>query len=297
MRDYKNVSVPRSQRGDAGNKRSSSNRIKRVRAPRQIDPEQRKRLLKYAAGIALMLLFGFGVWRGWIGVMRADLFIVSRVDVRGMKYTNERYVQDIVAAFKDRNIFRADLGLAVRQAVANPWVRNARCYRRLPNRIELSLTERTPELILDTGQGRWLMDQDDVVIERLPADATLAWPLPVIAVKGYPARPGEQVRASGLGSARLLLDEITRRGGWQPIHLTIRADSPDAVSVVYAGHEIKLGSGRYDEKLRRLAEVTADINRRGLDFSSVDLRAERQAAVMLKGDKGAGAQSAPQQQS
>jgi cell division septal protein FtsQ len=52
--------------------------------------------------------------------------------------------------------------------------------------------------------------------------------------------------------------------------------------VFYAEHEFKIGSGRYGEKLRRLAEVMADVKERGLEISYVDLRPERQTAVMPK---------------
>ena len=64
--------------------------------------------------------------------------------------------------------------------------------------------------------------------------------------------------------------------------MTVKADSPESLSVVYAEHEFKIGSGRYGEKLRRLAEVMADVKERGLEIAYVDLRPERQAAVMVK---------------
>ena len=56
---------------------------------------------------------------------------------------------------------------------------------------------------------------------------------------------------------------------------------PETLSVVYASHEFKIGSGNYSEKLRRLAEVMADVKQRGLDIAYVDLRPERQAAAMV----------------
>ena len=41
-------------------------------------------------------------------------------------------------------------------------------------------------------------------------------------------------------------------------------------------------AGNYAEKLRRLAEIMADVKQRGLEIAYVDLRPERQAAVMVK---------------
>ena len=70
--------------------------------------------------------------------------------------------------------------------------------------------------------------------------------------------------------------------------MTVKADSPESLTVVYAEHEFKIGSGRYGEKLRRLAEVMADMKERGLEIAYVDLRPERQTAVMVQGGGKAG---------
>jgi cell division septal protein FtsQ len=57
---------------------------------------------------------------------------------------------------------------------------------------------------------------------------------------------------------------------------------------VYADCEFRIGSAQYSEKLRRLAEIMEDVKRRNLNIAYVDLRPERQAAVMVKnaGSKG-----------
>jgi hypothetical protein len=120
-----------------------------------------------------------------------------------------------------------------------------------------------------------------VVIERLAQDGASAWPLPVIAVKDCKAKPGEPVNSEGMAEALTLLAEISARGGWLPSEVMIKANSPETLSVVYASHEFKIGSGNYAEKLRRLAEVMADVKQRGLDIAYVDLRPERQAAAMV----------------
>jgi hypothetical protein len=84
-----------------------------------------------------------------------------------------------------------------------------------------------------------------------------------------------------MASALELLDELAVRGGWDPGAVTVRADSMETVTVVYADHEFRIGSGNYPEKLRRLGEIVSDMQRRGYAFSSVELRPERQAAVMI----------------
>jgi cell division protein FtsQ len=245
--------------------------------------------LKVAA-VVLIAGAAFLAWYGYRATIQADMFIVSGVDVEGVKHVSEKDVKEIAGVFKGKNIFRADLDASVRRARMNAWVKEARIYRRLPNRITIVFTEREPSVILETGAERFLMDGEGMVIERLAKDGAPAWPLPVVSIRGYHARPGEAVAAEGMADALLLIAEISSRGGWRLAEVTVKADSPEALSVIYAEHEFKIGSGRYGEKLRRLAEVMADVKERGLEIAYVDLRPERQTAVMVKnaGSKGQG---------
>jgi cell division septal protein FtsQ len=228
---------------------------------------------------------GFLGWQVYQAIVHADALVVSGVDIKGVKQLTEADLREIVAAFTGQNIFRVDLEAAARRARANPWVREVRIHRSMPNRITMVFSERTATMLLDTGSTRYLMDDDGVILERLRKENVSAWPLPVVAIKDYHARPGDQVTSEGLTEAVQLLGEIAARGGWQLANVTIRANSPDALTIMYADHEFRMGSGRYAEKLRRLAEVMADVKQRGIEIAYVDVRPERQAAVMVKKDR------------
>ena len=201
--------------------------------------------------------------------------------MKGVRRLSEADLAGIAGMFKGQNIFRVDLQAAARQAHKNSWIKDIRIYRRLPNRVSMTVDERVPDAILDTGAGRYLIDNEAVVIERLAKDGASAWPLPVIVVKDCKAEPGEPVNSEGMAEALTLLAEVSARGGWRLSEVMVKANTPETLSVVYASHEFKIGSGNYSEKLRRLAEVMADVKQRGLDIAYVDLRPERQAAAMV----------------
>ncbi len=289
MRDYKNVKVPRKYRTQ------STRIVKRVDASRNA-----RKTGKGSSGIkaALLNIFGFAVvaaccWSGWQGygwLTHAPIFQIAGVDVNGVRYLAERDLKNIVGEFTGQNIFRADLQSAIRRARANPWIKDATIHRSLPNRIAMSVVERVPHVILDTEAGRYLMDNEAVVIDRAAKDSASAWPLPVIVFRDCRARLGDPVTAEGITEALTLLSEIEARGGWKVADVTIKAPSPEGLSAVYADHEFKIGSGNYAEKLRRLSEVMQDVKQRGLNIAYVDIRPERQAAVMLtKGAEAGGA--------
>jgi cell division septal protein FtsQ len=285
MRDYKNVRVPKKYY-------TSSNRVvtKRVEATRTIRRRPGNGIEKIrstAFTVLTITVIVAGSWLGWKSyqiITHAELFQIAGVDIRGVHQLGEPDLKKIVGAFTGQNIFRADLDAAVRRAKANSWVREVTLYRSLPNRISMVVTERVPYAILDTGAEKFLMDNEGVIIDRFSKEKAAAWRLPVIAVKNYPAQAGEQVTSEGMGEALNLIPEITRRGGWRIENVTIKASSPESLALVYAKYVLKLGSGQYAEKLRRLAEVMADVKQRNQTIAYVDLRPDRQVAVMVKND-------------
>jgi len=231
-----------------------------------------------------MLLAAAG-WLGWQAyrvITHAHVFQISGVDVKGVRQLTEADLKEIVGVFTGQNIFQADLNAAVIRAQANPWINSISISRRLPDRISMVVTERVPFAILDTGKNRFLVDVSGVVITRVPNDQTGLWPFPAVSIKDYRAMPGEQIALEGMHEALKLLGEITKRGGWELQELTIKAGTPESLTVVYAGHEFRFGSGRYGEKLKRLFEVMTDMKQRGQDIAYVDLRPMRQVAVMPK---------------
>ncbi len=227
---------------------------------------------------------GCGAWQGYRWLSQAEMFQIAGVDVKGVREVNDDDVRALAALFTGQNIFHVDLDAATRRALANPWVRDVRIERSLPNRIRIAINERKPRAVLQAANGRFLIDSDGVVI--VPAGAAA---LPTVVVRDHRAAPRNAVTGDGIAAGLELLDQLQARGGWDPAAVTVKADSAETVAIVYADHEFRLGSGAYDEKLRRLGEIVADMNARRLDYTYVELRPERQAAVMIKGQgQGAG---------
>jgi cell division protein FtsQ len=285
VRDYKNVKVPRKYR--TATTRTVTTRITVSRGPK-------KGTLKLGHAFAKVLIVAViisGCYLGWLAytwVLRSEAFQIAGVDVAGVRHLSENELKNIAGVFTGQNIFRVNLEEAVRRARANPWVKEVRIYRRLPNRVSMVVSERVPAAVLDTGTGQYLVDGEKLVIDRLTKEGASSWPLPTVVIKDYKPRPGDQVATEGMTEALTLIAELSTRGGWKLSEIMIKANSPEALSVVYADHEFKIGSGNYAEKLRRLAEVIADVKQRGLNIAYVDLRPERQAAVMVVNDKGKG---------
>jgi len=232
--------------------------------------------------VVMIAAGGLLAWKAYQTLLHAEMFQIAGVDVQGIKQMSEADLRAIAGVFKGQNIFRVDLETPARHARENPWVKDVRIYRRLPNRISMVVTERVAFAQLNTGSSRYVIDSDGIVIDRIVKENASDWQLPVVAIKQYRVQPGQQVTYEGLAEALMLISEIAERGGWQLNEVRINAGSPETISILYADHEFKIGTGNYPEKLRRLAEALSDGTQRGMEIEYVDLRPERQAAVMVK---------------
>lgn len=278
MRDYKNVKVPKRYRTE------TTRSIKRSAVTRRVSsPAPSSDLWRSSLRFLLIILIAGGTYLGWVGYQwfaHTEIFQISGVDVRGVQRLSEDEVRQIGGIFAGHNIFLVNIDAAARQARRHPWVKDVQIHRQLPNRISMFITERVPAAVLDTGNAKHLLDGEGVVIERISRRTGEA--LPLVLAQGAQVSNGEQVSAKGVPEAMDVLAELSARKGWQLSEVTIRAESPESLSVLYAGHEFKMGKGGYAEKLRRLGEIVADMHERGRDFAYVDLRPERQAAVMVR---------------
>ncbi|MDA8099273.1 MAG: FtsQ-type POTRA domain-containing protein [Nitrospiraceae bacterium] len=283
MRDYKYVKAPKSGRG--GNRRTITRRVDAgpVRGGRRTSVAG---MLKPFLALVLAAGLGYGGWEAYRWLTHAELFEIAGVDMKGIRRLSDDEVKAIAGLFTKKNIFRVDLGEAQRRALANPWVKEARVERSLPNRVSIVFTERTPRAVLAAANGRFLIDIDGVVIVPQGQEATAD--LPTVAVRDWRAAPRNPVTTEAAGSALELLQELDARGGWDRGGVTVRADAPESITIVYADHEFRVGTGNYPEKLRRIGEVVSDMNRRELAYAYVDVRADRQVAVLAKRDSSRG---------
>ena len=285
MKDYKNVKVPQGYR--TTNRRMTTKRVNVGRGPTKRGGAE-KGALGTVLAVLLTTALCYGGWEAYRWFTTAEVFQIAGVDVRGVRSVSDAEVRELAGMFTGQNVFHVDLDAATRRALANPWVREVRIERSLPNRISMIFTERVPRAIVHAGNGRYLIDGEGVVMVPAPKDGPTGAGLPVIAVRDHRAVPGEAVATGAVAEALELARELAARGGWEPGSVTVRADSPETIAVVYADHEFRIGSGNYGEKLKRLGEIAADMRQRGLEYSYIELRPERQAAVMVVKSQGQG---------
>ncbi len=125
-------------------------------------------------------------WGGRIpaAVVAMEMFRVEDVEVRGLRYLEENEVEGLLALAPETSIW-SDKAPWHERVAAHPLVKDVRVSRRLPDRLLVVVTERTPIALAPTPT----LEAMDAEGRRLPLDpAEFRLDLPVIHTARRPPR-------------------------------------------------------------------------------------------------------------
>lgn len=159
-----------------------------------------------AGATAGMAALGGLLWvTGTLDDMRADMvaglshfargegFVVSSVTVSGRSVVK---AGDVLAALdieRGDSILEVDLAAARERLMALSWVQAASVERRLPDAIHVTLVERRPMALWQTGGRMHLVDQNGIAIEGEGAQLALYSKLPLIVGDDAPKYAAELI--------------------------------------------------------------------------------------------------------
>lgn len=167
-------------------------------------PRMGRWLASAAFAVALLAVPAWLVWKphtafervaGEIGeVLRAASvrsgLVVGVVEVDGLRRTTRLELVEALGLEVGDPILAVDLGAARTRVESLPWVAVARLSRGLPDRITVSVTERTPLAFWQVGGRLRLIDPDGVLIGT--AELAQFPGLPIVV------GPGAETHAAGL---------------------------------------------------------------------------------------------------
>ncbi len=156
---------------------------KRVAVRRSPLPKKTaNRVKKVAVIVCVLLAIGLataGIHFYGIGSWRFRLESSDNIEVIGAQNVSRAQVLEVVGADIDRNIFFVPLEEREKQLEEIPWVESATVMRLLPNRLAITLQERTPVAFVKLGPKISLIDANGVVM-TLPATMAAKYSFPII---------------------------------------------------------------------------------------------------------------------
>jgi cell division protein FtsQ len=133
----------------------------------------------------------------WIAFF-SPLLAIREVTLSGAKRTTADEVAGVVNLDSSDNLLllRTDeVAVAVRKL---PWIKSVSVDRKLPGTVKVTVTERSPAMVVALGEQRYLIDRRGRVLSR--AESTEGLPVLAGLQEGLPD-PGERLRSAALKGA------------------------------------------------------------------------------------------------
>jgi cell division septal protein FtsQ len=245
----------------------------------------RSRLPKILAAlvvVGLVVATPFVARSAYRYVAARPCFVITELRVSGLKYVQLDDFMRYIGDPRGHSVLDMDVEGTLRKVKLHPWIKDASVRREFPGTIRVEVLERTPAALAETGSGRLLMDEDGQALATVTGDG---WNfLPVVRCQGADwQRPtGDKAAKEFTGALELMRcikkDQSERLAG---ASLVIAEDG--FPRMLLDGAVVKVGPGPYEDKVRRLAEVAGDIQKRGICPSLIDLRFP--GKVVVKGGR------------
>ena len=267
---------------------------KRVPVRRSPIPKKAASQLKIAGVAAAVIVAcgGLSAWAYSYGMTSWRFRIQSSdaVEITGVKNASRAHVMEVAGADIGRNVFFVPLDERKKQLEQISWVQEATVMRLLPNRIAVTIRERTPVAFAQIGSRISMIDANGVVM-GMPADRKTKYSFPVI--QGIAETEPLSSRAAAMKIYNRLVVELggadseseTSSSGpnyvkqlsevdlSDPENVKVTANDPGGTMVVHLGAQDFLP--RYKLYVAHIAEWRQQFQ----NVQSVDLRFEGQVVV------------------
>lgn len=153
----------------------------------------------------------------------------------------------------------------------SPWIRSVSVRKEFPARLSVVIEESEPFALLDMNGPLFIVNEKGEFLEELKDDSIPF--LPVITGDPFKEREGfsEAIKLAKLMNDRGFLSEND--------HIEIMIQKPHELALTIDGTVVKMGAGRYEEKLERLINLEDEIKSRGIFVDYIDLRFANKAIV------------------
>ena len=138
-----------------------------------------KKTVIIASTLAVIALAAAFTYKYGIHSWRFRVESSDNIEISGVQNASRAQVMEIAGADIGRNIFFVPLDERKRQLEEIPWVESATVMRLLPNRLAITVQERSPVAFVQLGSKISLIDANGVVM-GLPANKQAKYSFPVI---------------------------------------------------------------------------------------------------------------------
>ena len=244
-----------------------------------------------AAILVLMGLCAAAAMVARTAILHDDRFVIpssSSIEVQGNSHVTRAQLLSVFGEDVERNIFRVSLAERKAELEQLPWVEHATVMRLLPNRLRVSIIERSPVAFVRQGNHIGLVDGNGVLLD-MPTDvqANAHYSFPVVT--GLAQNDPLSLRAARMKLYARFTSDLDSSGEKISQNLSeVDLSNPEDVRAIVAdkGGDVMVhfGEDNFLDRYRKFEEHLPEWRAQYPHLSSVDMRYERQ--VVLEMQKG-----------
>jgi cell division protein FtsQ len=255
------------------------------------------------AGCVLLVCLGLGV-AGFLMarsyLLHDERFVIpssASIEFAGNAHVTRAQLLGIFGGDVERNIFTVSLDERRAEMERLPWVAHATVMRLLPNRMRVSIVERTPVAFVRQGSHIGLVDANGVLLD-MPVDAKGNGHYSFPVVTGILGNDPVSTRAARMKIFERFTSELDGSGEKISEELSeVELSNPEDVQALIPDHSTEIlvhfGEDNFWSVYGRFKEHLAEWRTLYPRLSSVDMRYEQQVVLQMPpGSGGPGTPSA-----
>jgi cell division protein FtsQ len=243
------------------------------------------------AGVVLLALVGLGS----VGFLMAKSYLLhderfvipssASIEFEGNAHVTRAQLLGIFGGDVERNIFTVSLEQRRAELEKLPWVAHATVMRLLPNRMRVSVVERTPVAFVRQGSHIGLVDVNGVLL-TMPVDAQAKEHYSFPVVTGISGSDPVSTRSARMKIFERFTSELDGSGEKISEELSeVDLSNPEDVQALIPDHSTEIlvhfGEDNFLERYRRFKEHLQEWRTLYPKLSSVDMRYEQQVVLQM----------------
>lgn len=233
------------------------NQVRQPRHRRNSTSEVKKKLIILGSGFFFLVsCLGIGSYIFFKGLKGSDFFQITSIKIDGQRRTSKKNIMDLSGVDIHTNLLALNVNKVKAKVVAHDWIESAEIDRHWPNRLVITVKERTPVAIVSLNSGLYYLDRKGVAFAKVLPPEDMDYPVITGQVlnkwsnniKGTPLDKALRfIRYSSRGNSILPKQSISE------VHLTDDGDM--ILFLVNRPFPIYLGKEKIGTQYYRLAKV------------------------------------------
>jgi cell division protein FtsQ len=237
-------------------------------------------ILRAALLLSVILTITAVMIHGYNFTISSPYFRIKETIVRGCKELTEKEILSLAGIKPFQSLLTINVNTIARRIEANPWVKDVSIGRELPNRLIIEVRERTAVALVKRDNGFSLLDLDGVAFKKLENNDEVDIPV----LNGCYTDGSDSVLFT---KSLELLRYLSTSKEFPTIRNIAEIHGNDVFGLslfTNSGLCIRLGFDSYENKLKRLTPVMADLERKNmiLGFLLIDLNDPAKITVQKK---------------